>query len=125
MVRRIISIILATCIVLSFSFAEAAYILPDSWNPDLNVVSRLSWNGHTYELYDKGVTWLEAKNACESLGGYLACITSEEEQETLELLLQDENRVYYWLGGTDEIEEGNWKWLSGERWHYTNWGGNE
>ena len=25
------------------------------------------------------------------------------------------------LGATDEVKEGNWVWVSGEPWDYTNW----
>ena len=26
-----------------------------------------------------------------------------------------------WLGATDEIKEGDWVWVTGESWSYTNW----
>ena len=26
-----------------------------------------------------------------------------------------------WLGGSDSASEGDWKWVTGERWVYTNW----
>ncbi|MGY8927507.1 MAG: lectin-like protein, partial [Flavobacteriales bacterium] len=30
-----------------------------------------------------------------------------------------------WIGFTDEAEEGNWQWITGEEVTYTNWGANE
>ena len=29
--------------------------------------------------------------------------------------------VDIWLGGTDADSEGNWEWVTGEPWSYTNW----
>lgn len=26
-----------------------------------------------------------------------------------------------WLGGSDSVNEGDWKWITGENWDYTNW----
>ena len=38
-------------------------------------------NGHRYVLINKEMTWREAKAYAERLGGYLATITSQEEQD--------------------------------------------
>lgn len=78
--------------------------------------------GKRYQAFDTGLTltWYEAKAYCESLGGYLATITSREEQNIITNLIRD-RRNFYWLGGTDVSVEGEWKWITGEVWNYTNW----
>ena len=76
------------------------------------------FNGHRYVLINKQMTWREAKKYAERLGGYLATITSFEEQDWI---CQTFPRVQCWLGGTDEEVEGEWKWITGEKWDYTNW----
>jgi len=80
------------------------------------------FNGHEYMLVHKGMTWREAKAYAEELGGHLATITSFEEQDWI---CQTFPGVRCWLGGTDEEVEGEWKWVTGERWDYTNWARSE
>ncbi|MDA7679797.1 hypothetical protein N8622_00905 [bacterium] len=71
----------------------------------------------TYEIVEGSFTWHEAKADAEARGGHLATITSELEQNKIWALgAQSE-----WLGGTDEGSEGNWRWVTGEAWDYTNW----
>lgn len=42
------------------------------------------FNGSYYKIYDNDCeTWLEAQNYCNSLGGDLAVITSEEKNDFL------------------------------------------
>lgn len=85
--------------------------------------ARREYKGHVYMLYDEGWgwTWTQAKSYCSSLGGHLATITSEEEQRIIEELLEEGSREYYWLGATDEMVEGDWQWVTGEEFAYTNW----
>jgi uncharacterized repeat protein (TIGR02543 family) len=79
------------------------------------------FNGHSYKLYDNSITWTEAKAACEALGGHLATITTSEEQQFIVSILGFGSKRAYWLGATDAEQEGNWKWITGEDWSYTNW----
>ena len=79
------------------------------------------YNGHTYQAFEEELSWSSAKKRCEELGGHLATITSEEEEYAIINLIQTGNRFFYWLGGTDEEEEGNWKWVTGEVWDYQDW----
>ena len=73
-----------------------------------------------YEIIEGSFTWHEAKADAEARGGHLATITSEVEQGKIsELLL--ENDSLYWVGGTDENEEGVWEWITGESFVYVNW----
>ena len=70
-------------------------------------------------------TWKEAKRACEMLGGHLATICSAEEMETVRDLLSRGLYDAYWLGASDEREEGTWEWVTGEPFDYSLWGANQ
>ena len=76
-------------------------------------------NNHSYQRFDTVKTWNDAKIACESQGGYLATVTSKAENDWLinNGLFSDGG----WLGATDGTTEGQWKWVTGEEWSYTNW----
>ncbi len=79
------------------------------YNPD---------NQHYYQRIDTHMTWHDAKTYAEGLGGYLATLTSQEEND---FVWNNIGYVKSWLGGTDEMGEGNWQWVTGETWDYTNW----
>jgi len=78
-------------------------------------------NGHRYEVIDTPMNWEEARNECEKRGGYLATITSKEEQAfILDLVIkQGKKHNCYWLGGYPEGK--NWQWVTGENFSYKNW----
>ena len=86
------------------------------------------FNGHSYMVYNSYLSWQQAKEYCESQGGHLVTITTKEEQDYLESLLRTSgiNNKNYWIGITDQAEEGNWsQWITGEAVTYENWGTNE
>lgn len=80
-------------------------------------------NGHIYEFVLDGGTWtnalsLAAGKALAGSQGYLATITSSSEQNfvygrSLVFMPQALSPSAYWLGGTDSVAEGVWKWVSG------------
>ncbi|MCL2457033.1 MAG: hypothetical protein FWD19_05750, partial [Defluviitaleaceae bacterium] len=49
-------------------------------------------------------------------------VTYAEEQQFVEELIAHGSKYQYWLGATDEEQEGTWRWVTGENWNYTNWG---
>lgn len=58
--------------------------------------------------------------------GYLATITSAAEQQFIEsnVLVPESNddpRRHVWLGGWEPNDDGNWEWITGEAWSFTNW----
>jgi len=77
-------------------------------------------NGHGYQRFDSGLSWNDAADDCESRGAHLVTLGSAQEDQFV-----FDNFVYLsaspWLGGTDEGDEGNWRWVTGEPWDYTNW----
>jgi len=82
-------------------------------------------NNKKYILYENEnkLMWHEAKLFCEQQGGYLATITSAEEQELISSMLVNTTCAHYFLGGTKNDEK--WQWISGEKWNYTNWNSGE
>ncbi|MGN0447906.1 MAG: lectin-like protein [Acutalibacteraceae bacterium] len=77
-----------------------------------------TFGGHTYRLFDESMTWKEAKEYCEQLGGYLATVTSAQEQEVVKNLIASGEKAQYWLGGTDEGTLNKWRWVTGEDFTY-------
>ena len=82
---------------------------------------KVQWKDHYYQFFDEKITWKEAKQKCEELGGHLATITSKEEQEFITSCSQHNINTKYWLGATDEETEGEWKWVTEEKFEYSNW----
>jgi hypothetical protein len=83
------------------------------------------FNGHSYKLFDTGLTWHEAKNYCESLGGYLSTISSQSENDFIKNYIISLGYRDACLGASDEVAEGMWKWVTGEPFVYSNWGRGE
>ena len=83
-------------------------------------------NGHWYERFDTTMTWHEAKAFCDAKGGYLATVTSQTENDFVYGNLAALGTPQWsWLGATDELAEGTWKWVTPEPFSYTNWAGGE
>lgn len=72
-------------------------------------------NGHYYEYVPNiGITWTNAKAVAQTniyygLQGYLATITDDDEAQ----LCGEQASGNGWIGGSDEQQEGNWKWMTG------------
>lgn len=81
------------------------------------------FNDHRYELVEEGMTWPEAKAYAEDRGGYLAVITSAQEEAFVESLVARGTKNQYWLGG---YRTGSgFAWVTGETFSFTNWDRNE
>lgn len=76
----------------------------------------VEYNGSYYLIVDEPAYWTDARTACEDMGGHLVTVMDAGEQEFLISLIQERGTMYhYWLGATDEAEEGYWEWVTGER----------
>lgn len=87
----------------------------------------VTYNGHSYYLYDLSDidTWAAAEAYCESLGGYLASITTQAENDFLYSYITSLGYTSAYFGLNDAEEEGTWVWANGEAVDYVNWGGSE
>lgn len=83
------------------------------------------YNGHTYLAFDGTYSQYQAQSLCKGMGGYLATISSESENQAVLNAALPGNRWYYWIGLNDESSEGNYTWLNGESVSYTNWAASE
>lgn len=87
-------------------------------------------NGHLYRVVrvEQGLTWDRAKAAAEAAGGYLATVTSPQENAFVFGLVT--NPIHWngnrgpWIGGYQDpghsAGEG-WRWVTGEPFDYANW----
>lgn len=117
---------LAAATLIAASALPAALAAPVTW----------SSNGHQYELVMNsgtvGISWTQAQNATAALGGgwHLATVTSAAEQSFIASTFLTPNPTgdgdaHFWLGATDVASNGNWLWVTGETWSYTNWNSGE
>jgi len=76
------------------------------------------------QVVEGAFNWGEAKKDAEDKGGHLATITSHVENSiVINLLINqfDAKIPSLWLGASDSEKEGNWIWVTGEKWEYQNW----
>jgi hypothetical protein len=58
--------------------------------------------------------WYEHRTACTQRGGDLAIIGNSDDQfDVSQLALSYDNSISYWIGLSDEAEEGTWRWVDG------------
>lgn len=108
--------------------------------PVAGMIEGIQWavseggNGHWYQVAQTPgpVNWEVADQAARQAGGYLATITSAAENAFVASLVA--NPAYWvevgnsfgpWLGGYQPPgspePNGDWRWVTGEPWGYTNW----
>jgi hypothetical protein len=80
-------------------------------------------NGHFYALTTKAGTWHEAQVEATSYGGHLVTITSLSEQRFVvgNFLRNGFETKPLWIGLTDHVQEGVFRWVTGEPFEFANW----
>lgn len=86
-------------------------------------------NGHFYQLVveDQPVTWHEAARLAmgryhRGMPGHLVTLTArEEDQFVIENLLEEVAIRGVWMGLTDSLREGSFRWVTGEPFDFSNW----
>jgi hypothetical protein len=82
--------------------------------------SQNNYNGHSYYRSTGSMTWTAAKQACLNMGGHLVTVTTTTENTFIFNLWPNG-----WIGLTDEVVEGQWRWVTGETFSWANWNGGE
>ncbi len=79
-------------------------------------------NKKRYEVISCG-TWAQCRSAAAARGGNLVTIRSEAEQDWLvSTFASTRARNFgFWIGLTDELTEGQWRWVSGEPLTFAKW----
>ncbi|KAM9610968.1 C-type lectin domain family 17, member A-like isoform 3-T3 [Morphnus guianensis] len=72
-----------------------------------------------YSFSTETMSWLDAKEICADQGAHLVIINSEQEQKFLKDNINSSST--YWLGVTDQLEEGTWVWTNGEHTSISYW----
>ncbi|GAB0201754.1 CD209 antigen-like protein A [Grus japonensis] len=72
-----------------------------------------------YSFSMETMSWSDAKDICTDQGAHLVIVNSEHEQKFL--MDNINNSSTYWLGVTDQLEEGTWVWTNGERASISYW----
>jgi hypothetical protein len=73
--------------------------------------------GRYYKVFVENVSWDEARNECARMGGRLAVVRSQADNDFLAGL----SRSHVWLGATDAGRKGTWRWVDGTALSYSNW----
>ena len=79
-----------------------------------------NYNGHSYYRSTGSMTWTDARQACINMGGHLVTSTSLAENNFLFGLWPNG-----WIGLTDEVNEGVWRWVTGETYSWSYWNSGE
>ena len=76
-----------------------------------------------YQRFD-ALAWRDARDHCASYGAHLVTIGSAEENAFVHTNFASLTPEI-WIGASDEDVEGDWQWVTGEDWVYTNWAPDE
>lgn len=68
--------------------------------------------GHEYAFIGDKVPWHVAKRICEEMGGHLVTMETPAEVAGILALCKAANTMT-WIGATDEVSEGEWRWITG------------
>jgi len=82
--------------------------------------SQQNYNGHSYYRSTGSMTWTAARQACLNMGGHLVTVTTAAENSFIFNLWPSG-----WIGLTDEVVEGQWRWVTGETYSYQSWNSGE
>lgn len=104
------------------SYIYSGFILETPLN--LKPAAEITYGNNVYRFYTAGIPYALAERYCKELGGNLVKIESEEKNNVIAQKVKELNKTFY-IGASDEKEEGKFVWRDGSAVTYTNWSQNE
>ncbi|XP_047204396.1 ladderlectin-like [Girardinichthys multiradiatus] len=83
---------------------------PDGW---------YMFESRCFKFINSPMSWYNAEEHCNNLGGHLASVSNPREYNYLQQLTQTAGQSIAWLGGFNL--QGKWMWINREGFYYTNW----
>ena len=82
---------------------------------EVTTLYALESQNNQFQIIEGNFTWQEAKADAEARGGRLAVLDTQEKIESSRAhLFENPGWPNLWIGLTDEVQEGEWKWITGE-----------
>ena len=112
-------VILLTAIIINLSFSGCVSEPQDKREKEEieAIADSYYFGGHTYVYIKNKEDWQTARELCNDVGGCLLVVEDEKENTFISNILAEDT----WLGLTDEEEEGNFRWINGAEFLFSNW----
>ncbi|MBE6812218.1 MAG: C-type lectin domain-containing protein [Ruminococcaceae bacterium] len=81
-------------------------------------IAQIMFNGHSYTFYKGADSYAKAAEYAAEMGGYLATVTSAEEQAVVNSLMAGAELPFAWIGLN--AKDGDYAWVTGEKLLYRN-----
>jgi len=92
---------------------------PDGPKPPIGVPADAKFfNGKWYRVYLEKLPWPMARDNCKALGGQLVVVP---DAATWAFVKDLSEGAGLWLGATDEVTTGVWKWVDGSAVKFSVW----
>ncbi|XP_070560953.1 C-type lectin domain family 19 member A-like [Ptychodera flava] len=102
-------LLLAAVIGLSFVYSQSC---PKYW---------FGFDGYCYRYFTALNSWRAAQDICATYGANLASIHGDEENSFIHKLQGSCLNNIFWIGLSDEENEGDFRWIDGTELVYSNW----
>ena len=124
--KKLSSVLLAMALLLTCIPLGAIPVFATEGEEEVVSYSESTFNGHSYMIIEEYMSWTSAKAYCEQLGGHLATVSSQEEQDYLIELSKSTSKKCLWIGMKNKYTDkvyypAKWDWVTGEEQPYWNW----
>jgi len=104
---------------------SAKQLRDDATTPMSETFTAPDGTTHRYRMFKGVPRWVEAEAFCRALGGHLATLTSDEENQFVHSFMWNSGFTTAYFGLEDEERDHTWEWVTGEPVEYTNWDSGE
>ena len=106
-----------------FYFNDGGFIVETPL--DMKADAEFEYDGKIVKFYKASLPYKVAQRFCEENGGSLVKIDSQEKNDAIAKKVAEIDEWTFFIGATDEKEEGTFVWQDGSPLTYRNWAANE